>query len=80
MFGYESFLIPPSVMVGASIGVLVTIWAAWRGTKGAIQDLDGHSDQLEASARQTRQDVASIVWVLVITNGILAAILVKLLL
>src|SRR5690606_5049956 len=64
-------------LIGAgALGFFVSVYLAHRGAHGAINDLDGHTDQIEASAGQTRQDVASLVGVLCLTNRLLAAILV----
>lgn len=57
------------------VGFSGSAYMANLGLKGAVRDLEGQMDQTEASARQTRQDVASIVWVLSLTNGLLAGIL-----
>lgn len=64
------------LVLGASIaGFLVSAYFAMRGARNGAKDLEGLSDQLEASARQSRQDIASIVWILVLTNALLAGIL-----
>lgn len=65
-------------IVAFFVGIFISSYAAERGIKKAIGDLSHQSDQLETAARQTRQDVAGIVWMLAITNGFLAAILVAL--
>ncbi|MDW9679666.1 hypothetical protein [Sinorhizobium meliloti] len=56
-------------------GFFASVYFASRGASGAVKDLEGQTDQLEASARQSRQDIASIVWVLSLTNALLAGIL-----
>ena len=64
------------LVLGAAIaGFLVSALFAVRGARNAAKDLERLADQQEASARQTRQDIASIVWVLVLTNALLAGIL-----
>ena len=70
-----------SVMIGVAIfvGFVGSAWFARQGVAGAERDLKGMPDQLEASARQSRQDIASIVWLLIITNTILAGIFAALL-
>lgn len=62
-------------VAGLAVGFALSTYFAHRGTEGAIQDLRGHDDQVEASARQSRQDIAAIVWLLVFTNALLAGIL-----
>lgn len=67
------------VLTVASIGFfgafMLSAYMAGRGVKIGIRDLEGQPDQLEASSRQTRQDVAALVWSLGLTNALLAGIL-----
>ncbi len=58
------------------IAYFLSVRAAHRGIEGATRDLDGAplGEPGEFAMRQTRQDVAAIVGLLVLTNALLAAI------
>jgi len=62
-------------MIGFCAALTASAYMAGRGVKNGIRDLEGQPDQLEASSRQTRQDVAALVWSLGLTNALLAGIL-----
>lgn len=62
-------------VAGLVTGFALSTYLADRGIKGAIDDLRGHDNQVEASARQVRQDIAAVVGLLVLTNALLAGIL-----
>jgi len=64
-------------VAGVGAGFVVSVGFAWWATRGATKDLDGYfDDALTANAsRLTRLDVASVVSMLTVTNGLLSGIL-----
>lgn len=64
-----------AALIAAAVAMSLTKYLARRGTENATRDLDySGRDPVELATRQTRQDVAAILSVLPVTNGMLAAI------
>ncbi|MCB0018208.1 MAG: hypothetical protein KDE09_10500 [Anaerolineales bacterium] len=68
-------MVPLEVAISVGAVWALSVLLAFRGLHGATRDLDNDAyDPIELAMRQTRQDVASILMILPLTNAVLAAI------